>query len=101
MTPGKNILSELKSLSPYLAGLARQLPYAAPPGYFEQLPGTLLQKAKQPDDPKQELKELSVLLASLPKKSPFSIPDDYFNQVPEELTAGISAIEEAKEVLER
>jgi len=100
MTPDKNIVPELKGISEYLAGLNRQLPYAAPVGYFEQLPAIILDMAKKSEDPQQELAGLSPLLAGLSKKSPFSAPEGYFDQVPEEVNAGVSAIEQTREVLE-
>ncbi|ULQ52492.1 hypothetical protein [Flavihumibacter fluvii] len=100
MTPDNTILAELQGISPYLAGVPRLAPYAAPVGYFAELPDLLLQRVKLSDDPKQELLGISLILASLSKKSPFSAPAGYFEQVPEEVNAGISAIEQTKEVLE-
>lgn len=100
MKPDNTILSELRDISPYLAGLPRQVPYAAPLGYFENLPGILLQKAKLPEEPGLELQGLSPLLAGISKKSPFRAPEGYFGQIAEEVTAGVSAIEQTREVLE-
>lgn len=100
MTPDKNIVPELKGISEYLAGLNRQLPYAVPVGYFEQLPAIILEMAKKSEDPQLELAGLSPLLSGLSKKSPFSTPEGYFDQVPDEVNAGVSAIEQTREVLE-
>lgn len=100
MTPDNNIFPELKGISEYLAGLNRQLPYAAPVGYFEQLPAIILEMAKKSEDPQQELAALSPLLAGLSKKSPFSTPEGYFDQVSDEVNAGVSGIEQTREVLE-
>lgn len=100
MTPNPNISAELQGISPYLAGLAQQVPYAVPVGYFDQLPEQLLQLVKTADDPSAELAELSPFLSGLARKTPFSAPPGYFDQVPDEVSAGISAIEQTAEVLE-
>jgi hypothetical protein len=100
MTPDKNIITELQGISPLLAASSRQLPYAVPAGYFDQLPVLILQKLKMAEDPDEELKVLSPLLAGMSKKLPFSVPGRYFEQVTSEASAGISAITQTNEVLE-
>jgi hypothetical protein len=41
MNPSINILNELKEISPVVAAISRQLPYQAPEGYFDTLPGII------------------------------------------------------------
>jgi hypothetical protein len=100
MTPDNQIFAELQGISSFLAGIPRRSPYAAPVGYFDQLPQLMLQKIQSADNPQQELAALSPLLAGLSKKSPFTAPDGYFNQVPGEIAEGVSAIEQTNEVPE-
>ncbi|MBZ5858088.1 hypothetical protein [Flavihumibacter profundi] len=100
MTPDNPILAELQGISPALALAPRQLPYAVPVGYFESLPGLILNRVKFTDHPMEELTSLSPLLAGVSKKLPYRLPEGYFEQITDEINAGVSAIEQTKEVLE-
>ncbi|MBC6490927.1 hypothetical protein ACFSQD_15820 [Flavihumibacter stibioxidans] len=108
MTTDNSILQELQGISPVLAKLPRQLPYAVPVDYFEQFPQqmlNLLQPGTQIStgplqDPADELASLSPLLAGLSRKSPFSVPGGYFDRVPEDINAGLSGIQQVNEILD-
>lgn len=99
MTTDNSIIKELKGLSPMVAAIPRQFPYAVPVNYFESFPQRMLALLETASAP-EELSSLSPLLASLSKKSPFSVPEGYFDQVPGEINAGISGITQANHILE-
>lgn len=100
-------MEELAAISPVLAGMKRQLPFAAPPaGYFDELPAAILARVKASSSekslglsegsvgtnaslelqersetaisPSEELQGLSGVLANMDKKLPFSVPEGYF-----------------------
>jgi hypothetical protein len=91
MAPDNQIFTELQGISSYLAGIPRRSPYAAPVGYFDQLPQLMMRKIQSADNPQQELAALSPLLAGLSKKSPFTAPDGYFKEVLETLPPLLAA----------
>jgi hypothetical protein len=103
----KNIIQqELMETAPTLASISRQMPYAlpegyfdelplmllgavvpkqanlsVPEGYFESLPAILLQKAKASQGTEEvELEESFPLLESIGKKMPYHVPAGYFEQ---------------------
>lgn len=103
MTQSPNILNELNELNSSLAGKAVQHAYTVPAGYFEGLPGILLNriKAMEAENAKDELGFLSPVLNDITRQMPYSVPDDYFsglaeraladtNQTPEEELETIS-----------
>lgn len=63
-----NILNELREISPVIAGISYQAPYAVPAGYFEGLPGQLLQLVKAMD--------ATPVLP--PAQHPYQVPQGYF-----------------------
>lgn len=63
-----NILKELREISPVVADISRQAPYAVPAGYFEGLANQLLQLVKADETS-----------SVLPKaNNPFEVPQGYF-----------------------
>lgn len=73
------ILSELKEISPVLAGIGSGLTYQVPDGYFDGLAAVILNRIKtQGLSAKDELQTLSPLLGGLSKKSPYQVPEGYF-----------------------
>lgn len=103
MNPENPIRAELAAWGSPLAELPRQLPYAAPLGYFESLPEILLnriQGSSADDPPAAELEVISPLLAGISRKMPYQLPEGYFQEVPKEAEAGVSALEQAREALE-
>ncbi|MBW8685615.1 hypothetical protein [Chitinophaga rhizophila] len=61
-----------------------------PAGYFDQLPGKILQKVHAAEVA-EELETLSPLLAEVPKSVSLSIPPDYFNQLSHNILLNIAA----------
>lgn len=66
-----------------------------PAGYFEQLPGQILQKVRTAEV-QEELETLSPLLASVPKFLPLSVPPDYFEQLSQQVLQNIAAAQQAQ-----
>jgi hypothetical protein len=73
----KDPKEEIKILSPYLAGLSRQMPYDLPAGYFERM--EILPVIEQHAG--EEIETLSPLLSSLKKQNPYSVPAGYFDSI--------------------
>lgn len=73
--------AEWTALKPALAGV--------PAGYFDQLPGQILQKVRAADV-QEELELLSPLLAGVPKSLPLSVPPGYFGQLSQQLLQNIT-----------
>src|SRR5215204_1720460 len=71
-----NILSELQSISPTVAGIAPVNPYKVPQGYFEDLATQILALTKQPST--------SLTAAAT---NPYTIPEGYFEKFPEQILA--------------
>jgi len=71
-----NILSELQSISPTVAGIAPVNPYKVPQGYFEDLATQILALTKQPS---------TFLTAGV--TNPYTIPEGYFERFPEQILA--------------
>lgn len=62
---------------------------AIPAGYFEQLPGQVLQKVRAADV-QEELAMLSPLLAGISKSFPLSVSPDYFRQLSQQILQTIT-----------
>ena len=77
----QNADDEINLLSPLVAGISKEMPYALEVGYFEKLDDQLLSLVKEKNDHQsvdEELQELSPLLKSLKKEMPYSVPAGYF-----------------------
>ncbi|NTS39879.1 hypothetical protein HRG84_03100 [Flavisolibacter sp. BT320] len=72
--------SELQQLSPFLAGLSRQMPYAVPPDYFAQNLSHL---------PFVTAVERSVVLEAVGRQMPYSVPEGYFHRLPDQILANL------------
>jgi hypothetical protein len=86
-----DIANELRELIPDAewTGL-RPAAGVAPAGYFEQLPGLILQKVRAADV-QDELEMLSPSLAPIPKTFPLSVPPHYFQQLSVQISTQITA----------
>lgn len=71
---------ELRTLSPFLHTISRQMPYSVPDDYFAQLPERILALTKQ--TAAEELESLSPFLSGLKKENPYSVPQGYFENIP-------------------
>jgi hypothetical protein len=71
-----DILSELQSISPIVAGIVPVTPYQIPTGYFDNLTGQMLELIK-------EEKSSAVLLYA--SKNPYTVPDNYFENLPNQI----------------
>jgi hypothetical protein len=76
MESRREILSELQSISPIVAGIVPVTPYEIPTGYFDNLTGQMLELIK-------EEKTSAVLLHA--SKNPYSVPDNYFENLPNQI----------------
>jgi hypothetical protein len=73
------ILSELKEISPVVAGVGAGLTYQVPDGYFDGLAAAILNRIRTEGlSAREELQTLSPLLGGLSKKSPYQVPQGYF-----------------------
>ena len=83
----KDILTELKEISPILAG-DLQVPYNLPAGYFETLPQVILARMAQSVPVfHSELEEIAPLLNGVSRQNVYSVPSGYFDRaigIPEE-----------------
>ncbi len=73
MNEADNIQQELNSMGSSLAGLPRQIPYAVPAGYFNQLADNIVAKARMQED----------ALPDFGRQMPYEVPADYFAALPE------------------
>lgn len=105
MTTDSNILTELQSISPTLAGISRRMPYAVPDnyfeyladrmlievtpapqtgdvpeGYFDQFADNMLQLIRE-QNASQELNEIAPTLMSINRSMPYHVPTGYFDQL--------------------
>jgi len=94
-TKGKDIVEELEEIVPGLR-LPAEMPYQAPAGYFEQLPGQILQriKAAEAGTVLEELEALSPLLAAAPRQQSMSVPAGYFEGLAGRIMSGVAQAEE-------
>lgn len=111
MKPSLDILDELKSTSPLLAGMDRINVFSVPTGYFEALSGEIFMRCDttsaikglnvpegyfdglanqiitriRKEDASAELRKLSPLLYSIQGENVFTVPRDYFNGLAENI----------------
>lgn len=78
MKKGKEIADELKGIAPGMPLLDTPA-YSVPEGYFDALPGMIMQRLEA--TPEQE--DLSPLLTGLSRKMPDSVPEGYFDTLPD------------------
>ena len=82
-----NILSELQSISPTVAGIAPVNPYSVPTGYFEGLATQILTLINEP----------STFLPAV-VINPYIVPDGYFEKLPEHILSIVKS-ERSSELL--
>ncbi|WP_295121733.1 hypothetical protein [uncultured Chitinophaga sp.] len=92
MKKGKEIAEELKGLAPGMP--VPDMPaYSIPDGYFDALPGMIMQRVMEEQHPvssvQEELDEISPFLAAVPRHTPYSAPAGYFESL--ELPVAITA----------
>ncbi|MBE7172019.1 MAG: hypothetical protein INR73_15640 [Williamsia sp.] len=78
------LISELSQISKPLAENPVSTPFVVPAGYFDQLPGILLQRVRALEEAptlEEETAALSSLLGSISKKMPFTLPETYFQEL--------------------
>ena len=121
------ILDELKSISPLLAGIEKRNVFTAPEdyfdtltidifkkinfnsiesgltvpeGYFEGLSTSILHKIKNlPEHASTELRDLSPMLYSIQNENVFTVPPNYFKNLPDEILNGIQPQPQTKVVV--
>jgi hypothetical protein len=84
MQAKNDISDELRSLSALVEGIGRQTPYKLPEGYFEGLPGEILNrivKVSIQDEP----------IVGLSKSLTFSVPEGYFDNFASQVLGRIKA----------
>ncbi len=105
-----DILNELETISPVVAGIGNENIFTVPAGYFDTVAGTVLASVKNEvaatgEVPEgyfdslsnnilskiegtavNELQQLSPLLAGIKKVNPFEVPENYFEQVGDDIT---------------
>lgn len=91
------ILSELQAISRAVAEINPHNVYQVPPGYFEGLAETILNRLKTNAlDPKEELETISPLLNSLSRKLPYEVPQGFFSELADSVVGGVKAIDFVK-----
>jgi hypothetical protein len=101
MEPRNEILVELKTISPVVAGIGSLNPYQLPEEYFETFAEQVMKRIRAASiSAKEELENLSPLLNSLSKQLPFDLPENYFQDLSEQALVGVKAIEFVNEELE-
>jgi len=105
MALNNNIFEELKELSGTLASIDNQNIYQVPDGYFEKLPGQVLNRVKalEAKSVAEELSYLSPMLNVSSKQMPYSVPSGYFDGLEEKFMQSVrksSDYQTAKEELE-
>lgn len=98
MKKRKDIADELQQIVPGVNWTAETPGYEVPVGYFEQLPGHIMQQIKALEEPsvQQELNEVAPLLAQLPRQHPYSVPSGYFDALPAKVMTTIPMQDTAK-----
>lgn len=82
MRGNSDIQVELESLSKEVSEIPVKQVFTVPAGYFDQLPGMMLERVRTMEqDHEEEISSLSPLLAGLSKKMPMSVPEGYFSEV--------------------
>ena len=75
---------ELGYLSPLLSNISKEVPYAVPPDYFQNLSENITQHITEHADyqtSEEEIESLSPLLSRLKNKNPYSVPAGYFESL--------------------
>lgn len=89
-----DIANELREIIPDAQWTMLNPSYGGvPAGYFEQLPGQILQKVRTAEV-QEELATLSPLLAGIPKFLPLSVPPGYFEQLSQQVLQNIAAAQQ-------
>lgn len=89
-----DIANELREIIPDAQWTMLNPSYGGvPAGYFEQLPGLILQKVRTAEV-QEELATLSPLLAGMPKSLPLSVPPGYFEQLSQQVLQNITAAQQ-------
>jgi hypothetical protein len=98
MKKRKDIAEELQQIIPGSTWPAETPGYGVPDGYFEQLPGQIMQQihAQQSAAVAEELDEMGPFLSQMPKQHPYAVPEGYFDTVPGQIMAAIPAANTAK-----
>lgn len=94
MEQNADISKELRELSDLVSDLGKKNVYRVPEGYFETLPGQILEKVYKNAGPgynaDEEIMAISPLLAGLKNKQAFSVPDGYFEQLAGAVSAEVT-----------
>jgi len=89
-----DIANELREIIPDAQWTMLNPSYGGVPvGYFEQLPGLILQKVRTAEV-QEELLTLSPLLAGIPKSLPLAVPPGYFEQLSQQVLQNITAAQQ-------
>ncbi len=80
------LLSELKELSPVLAGISRKMPFAVPENYFTGFA----------DSAHAFTDALPETLSAIDKQLPYAAPDGYFTELPQQILSRIVAKPQAR-----
>lgn len=86
MDKNEEILSELREISPFLAGLEQVNPYTLPDGYFEALPDRITEKILLTAD----------LQSGLPNN--YQVPHGYFDNLSDKVLSKIKMQEQVNEI---
>ncbi len=73
----REILNELKAISPLVAEISDSMPFSVPDGYFDQFPVSMVGIVTL-DSQNQTTDEQSTLIPPSNKQLPFSVPQGYF-----------------------
>jgi hypothetical protein len=75
---------ELEYLSPLLSNISKEMPYAVPADYFQDLDENIAKQLSEHADyltSDEEIESLSPLLSSLKNKNPYTVPAGYFDNL--------------------
>ncbi|MEJ7740958.1 MAG: hypothetical protein WKF97_26365 [Chitinophagaceae bacterium] len=86
MGNSRNILQELKQISPLVAEINAGNPYQTPQDYFEGLAAEILNRISI-------IEETPVAIKGAPHKTPFTTPPDYFEHLSKTVLSRIRAME--------
>jgi hypothetical protein len=83
MMRGKSdIQVELESISKEVSEIPVKQVFTVPEGYFDLLPGLILEKIRAMEvGHEEEISSLSPLLAGMSRKMPMNVPEGYFSEV--------------------
>ncbi|MBS1510798.1 MAG: hypothetical protein JST86_08165 [Bacteroidetes bacterium] len=77
--------SELKALSPLVAGIPNKNVFVVPQGYFENLAENVLRISAASDDVAEETQGISSAVAAISKINVFTAPQGYFETLPQNI----------------